>query len=170
MTRLIPGLLLGAMLLGQAATALPAATIIIVRHAERSTAMSTDAPLSAPGMARAKVLAHMLKDAKVSRIFTTEVLRARQTAEPLAAQAHLTPVVIPQSDTDALLSQLRQLGENETVLVVGGTSSVPLIVERLGGGPAAPMPDSEYDRMTVLVTETNGKAHAVTLRYGEPAE
>lgn len=170
MTRLIPRLLLGAMLLCLAAAGLPAATIIIVRHAERSTVMSTDAPLSAAGMARAKVLAHMLKDAKISRIFTTEVLRARQTAEPLAAQLHLTPVVIPQSDTDALLSQLRQLGENDTVLVVGGTSSVPLIVERLGAGPAAPMPDSEYDRMTVLVTEANGKAHAVILRYGEPAE
>jgi hypothetical protein len=94
----------------------------------------------------------------------------RQTAEPLATQLHLTPVLIAQTDTDALVNQLRQLGENETVLVVGGTSSVPLIVERLGGGPAAAMPDSEYDRLTVLVTGADGKARAVTLRYGEPTE
>jgi phosphohistidine phosphatase SixA len=167
MSRLMKRLLFAALL---ACSSLRAATIIIVRHAERSTAMSTDAPLSAAGVTRAKLLAQMLRDAGVGRIFVTEVLRARQTAEPLAAQLHLTPVVIAQKDTDALLSQLRQLGENETVLVVGGTSTVPLIVERLGAGSAVAMPDSEYDRLTVLITSTNGKAHAVVLRYGEPTE
>jgi len=166
----IQKLLLAAILLWPTAAALPAATIIIVRHAERSTTMSTDAPLGAAGMARARLLAQMLRNSGVGRIFVTETLRARQTAEPVAALLHLTPVVIAQSDTDALLSHLRQLGETETVLVVGHTTSVPLIVDRLGGGPAAAMPDSEYDRLTVLVTSPDGKARAVTLRYGEPTE
>jgi len=161
--------LLAAILMWQAAT-LPAATIIIVRHAERSTVMSADAPLSTAGMARAKVLAGMLKDASIGRIFVMDTLRMRQTAEPLAAQLHVTPVVIAQNETDALLSQLRQLPDNETVLVVGGAANVPLIVERLGGGPSAAIPDSEYDRLTVLVTEADGKARAVTLRYGSAPE
>jgi len=162
--------LLFSVLAWSAASVLPAATIIIVRHAERSSAMSTDAPLSAPGMARAKLLAQMLRNAGVGRIFVTDLLRMRQTAEPLATQLHLTPVAVAQNDTEALVNQLRQLGEKETVLVVAGSTTVPAIVERLGGGPVAAMPDSEYDRLTVLVTGADSKTRTVTLRYGEPTE
>lgn len=149
--------------------ALPAATIILVRHAERSSAMSSDAPLSAAGEERAKALAQMLRDAGVEHIFVTEVQRTQQTAAPLAARLHLKPVVIAQKDTDALLARLRALEDDETALVVGHTNTAPLIVEQLGGGKIAPIADSEYDRLIVLVTG-EGKAKVVTLRYGKATE
>lgn len=169
MTRLRK-LLLGAALLCWLPSALAAATIILVRHAERSAAMSSDAPLSPAGEARARLLAQMLRDSGIRRIYVTEVRRTQQTAEPVAAMLHLTPVVIAQKDTDALVSQLGKLGEDETVLVVGHTDTVPAIVERMGGGTAPAMADSEYDRLTVLVTRPNGKAQAVILRYGAETE
>jgi broad specificity phosphatase PhoE len=128
--------------------------------------MSADALLSPAGEERAKLLAQVLKDAGIERIYVTEVRRTQQTAEPIATRLHLTPVVIAQNDTDALVSRLRKLGENETVLVVGHANTVPLIIERLGAGPVPAMPDAEYDRLTVLVTAAHGKAHVVTLRYG----
>jgi broad specificity phosphatase PhoE len=132
--------------------------------------MSADALLTPAGEQRAKLLALLLKDAGVQRIYVTEVRRTQQTAQPVAERLHLTPIVIPQSDTDALIGQLQKLGEDETVLVVGHANTVPLIVERLGAGPAPAMADSEYDRLTVLVTSAHGKPHAVTLRYGNVAE
>jgi broad specificity phosphatase PhoE len=147
-----------------------AATIILVRHAERSSGMSADALLSPAGEERARLLSQVLKDAKIQRIYVTEVRRTQQTAEPIAARLHLTPIVVAKADLDALVSQLRKLGDDETVLVIGHADTVPLIIERLGGESVPAFPDTEYDRLTVLVTGTGGKARVVTLRYGNATE
>lgn len=150
---------------------LPAATIILVRHAERTAGMSADALLSPAGEERAALLSVVLKDAAIRRIFVTEVRRTQQTAEPTARRFHLQPVVIAQKDTDALVNQLKALGEDEPVLVIGHANTVPLIVDRLGGGPAAPMADSEYDRLTIIFTGAPGqKTRVLNLRYGKTAE
>jgi broad specificity phosphatase PhoE len=146
-----------------------AATIILVRHAERISGMSADALLSPAGEERARQLSQVLKDAKIQRIYVTDVRRTQQTAEPIAARLRLKPIVIAKADIDALVSQLRKLGDDETVLVVGHADTVPLIIERLGGSAPA-FPDTEYDRLTVLVTGTGGKAQVVTLRYGNATE
>jgi broad specificity phosphatase PhoE len=156
------------------AAALPsvvsAATVILVRHAERRSAMSADALLSSAGQERARQLSQMLKDAKVQRIYVTEVRRTQQTAEPIAARLHLKPIVIAQKDTDALVRQLRETGDDEVVLIVGHADTVPLIISRLGGAPVAPIRDNEYDRLTVLFTKTGGKTQVLTLRYGTVAQ
>lgn len=146
----------------------PAATIILVRHAERNAGMTADVLLSPQGEQRAKQLAAVLKDANIRAIFTTEVRRVQQTAEPTAQEFHLQPVVIPQKDVDALVSRLQSLPDDETVLVVGHTNTVPLIAERLGGAVPA-LTDAEYDRMIVIVTRGKGKPSILTLRYGDPA-
>jgi broad specificity phosphatase PhoE len=146
-----------------------AATIILVRHAERASAMTADALLSPAGEQRAQQLSRVLKDANIRRIYVTEVRRTQQTAAPLAEVLQITPTVIPQKDTDALLKQLRDTHDDETVLVVGHTNTVPLIVDRLGGGHVPPFTDNEYDRLIILVSGGGGNAHVVTLRYGDEA-
>jgi broad specificity phosphatase PhoE len=78
----------------------------------------------------------------------------------------LKPIVIAKADIDALVTQLRKAGDAETVLVVGHSDTVPLIIDRLGGGAVPAFRDTEYDRLTVLVTGSGGKARVVTLRYG----
>ena len=144
-----------------------AATIILVRHAERNAGMAPDVLLTPQGEERAKQLARVLKDSNIQAIFTTEVRRTRQTADPTAQQFHLQPIVIPQKDVDALLSRLQALPDDETVLVVGHANTVPLLVERLGGGVVPALSDTEYDRMVVVVTRGKGKPAILTLRYGE---
>jgi broad specificity phosphatase PhoE len=151
-------------------SAASAATIIVVRHAERSSAMSADANLSPAGVKRAEELSQMLKDAKIQRIYVTEVRRTQQTAAPTAARLHLKPIVVSQKDTGALVGQLRRLGEDETVLVVGHADTVPGIIERLGGSQTPAFRDNEYDRLTVLVTGRGDKAQVVTLRYGDTGQ
>jgi broad specificity phosphatase PhoE len=146
-----------------------AATIIVIRHADRSSTMSADALLSPAGEERSRQLSGVLKDAKIQRIYVTDVRRTQQTAEPIAAQLHLKPIVIAKQDIDALVSQLRKAGHDETVLVVGHADTVPLIIERLGGGSVPAMRDDEYDRLTVLFLAPGGKAQVLTLRYGNIA-
>jgi len=162
--------LFAAVLLSWLPSALPAATIILVRHAERGSAMTSDVPISSVGEERAVVLSQVLKDTGIQRVFVTALLRTRQTAAPIAIRLHLEPVVIPPDDTDALVSQLRALKEDETALVVGHSDTVPLIIERLGGGKIAPIADSEYDRLIVVVTNLSGKGKVVTLRYGKSTQ
>jgi broad specificity phosphatase PhoE len=144
-----------------------AATIILVRHAERISAMSADSLLSPAGEERARQLSAVLKDAQIQRIYVTEVRRTQQTAAPIAERLHLTPVVIAKDDMDALVSQLQKSGADETVLVVGHADTVPLIIQRLGAGSAPAIRDEEYDRLTVVFLANGGKAQVVTLRYGE---
>jgi broad specificity phosphatase PhoE len=142
----------------------PAATIILVRHAERNAGMAPDVLLTPRGEERARELARVLKDANICAIFTTEVRRTQQTAEPTATEFHLQPIVIPATDIDALVFRLQALPEDQTVLVVGH-NTVPLVVERLGG-TVPPMSDTEYDRMVVVVTGRERKPLILTLRYG----
>jgi len=146
----------------------PAATIILVRHAERNAGMAPDVLLSPAGEQRAKQLARVLKDANIHAIVVTEVKRVQQTAEPTAQQFHLQPVIIPQKDVDTLVSRLQLLPDDETVLVVGHTNTVPLVVERLGGN-VPPLSDAEYDRLIIVVTHGKDKPSILTLRYGEAA-
>ena len=161
--------LAAALLMAGLPLVISAATIILVRHAEIGGAMSAETLLSAAGMERAQVLARMLKDSWIRRIYVTELRRTQQTAEPTATALHLTPTVIAQKDTEALLAALRGLGEDETVLLVGHSTTVPVIVKGLGAGEAPAISEAEYDRLTVLTTYAGGKAHAVILRYGAAA-
>lgn len=147
-----------------------AATIILVRHAERSSGMSADANLSPAGEKRAQELSQVLKDAKIQRIYVTEVRRTQQTAAPTAVRLHLKPIVISQKDTGALVGELRRLGGDETVLVVGHADTLPGIIERLGGGRTPAFRDDEYDRLTVLVTTGGDKARVLLLRYGNTGQ
>jgi broad specificity phosphatase PhoE len=146
-----------------------AATIIVVRHAERNAGMTPDVLLSPQGEERARALARVLRDANIRAIFTTEVRRTQQMAEPTAKEFHLQPAVIPAKDIDALVSRLKALPEDEAVLVVGHSNTVQLVVERLGGAVPA-MPDTEYDRLVVVVTSSKGKPAILTLRYGAITE
>jgi broad specificity phosphatase PhoE len=159
-------ILLLALVYGWLSPGVSAATIILVRHAERISGMSADALLSPAGEERARQLSDVLKDAKIQRIYVTEVRRTQQTAQPIALRLHLKPIVVLKKDIDGLASQLRMAGENETVLVVGHADTVPLIIEGLGAGTIPAFRDAEYDRMTVVFVDSKGKAQVVTVRYG----
>ncbi len=143
-----------------------AATIIVVRHADRTGGMSANALLSPRGEQRARDLARVLRDAHIRAIFTTEVQRTQQTAEPTAREFHLRPTVIPAVNMDLLISRLRALPSDETVLVVGHGNTVPAIVERLGGGTVPPLAETEYDRMIIVVTRGTQRPAVLTLRFG----
>ena len=66
-----------------------ATTIVVVRHAEKSTDDPKDPSLSAAGQQRAQDLRMALKDAGVSDVYVTQYKRTRQTAEPLGVGAGL---------------------------------------------------------------------------------
>src|ERR1051325_8952590 len=110
-------------------------TIILVRHAERQDT-SADSALSAAGLARSQKLAEMFASAGIKAIYTSQFLRTKQTAEPLAKQLGITLTVVPlqskkSNPKEVSEETLRQLVDKimerpgETSLVVGHSNSVP---------------------------------------------
>ena len=137
--------------------AAPAAaqTIFIVRHAERADAgtggamtMATDPDLSEAGKARAEALVSLLKDARITAIYTTQYKRTRQTAEPLAKAIGVALTEVPAADTAGLIAKLKAGGN---ALVVGHSNTVGRVIEQLGATDAVKLGDDDYDNLFVLV-------------------
>lgn len=148
------------------ALALQAQTVFVVRHAERTG--EPDPPLNANGQRRAIALARLLADANVTAFYASEALRAQQTAEPAAKQAGKSIVVLKDKDIEGIVKRVRaDARSGEATLIVGHRSTVPLIVNGLGGGQIPPLGSSEHDRLLILTLLPEGRARLVTLRYGD---
>lgn len=137
-----------------AAPAAAQQTIFVVRHAERADAstggspmMASDPDLSDVGKARAQALASILKDAKITAIYTTQYKRTQQTAEPLAKALGITPTVVPANDMPALIEKLKEGGN---ALVVGHSNTIGQVVAQLSAGDAVKVADDEYDNLFVV--------------------
>lgn len=116
----------------------------LVRHAEKVDE-SKDPPLSLPGRERAEALARILGREGITRIFTTDYLRTRETAAPLAKRLGIEPEVYDPKNLDDLAAKVKSAGG--TVLIVGHSNTTPDAVRALGGEPGDPIADAEYDRL-----------------------
>lgn len=142
-----------------------ARTVILVRHAERAGGAGADVPISEAGKCRAEGLARMLAGSGITAIYTSEVARTQQTAEPVAAKLKVQPKAIPAKEVDGLVSHLRGGAAGVKALVVGHSNTLPEIIQRLGGGAVPPIGDGEYDRMFVVFLSGDDNASVLTLRY-----
>jgi phosphohistidine phosphatase SixA len=149
---------------GLALAAEPVRTVIVVRHAERAGGMGADVGLSEVGQCRAEMLARMLADTGVKHIYTSEVTRTQQTAEPLAKRLTIQPEVVSAKDLDGLLRKLRTGVPGGIALVVGHSNTVPEIIGRLGGA-VPPIGDNEYDRLLIVTLIGGKQTRVVTLHY-----
>jgi probable phosphoglycerate mutase len=142
-------------------TPAPETTIYLVRHAEKQTTPPNDPPLTEAGLARAANLAGMLKPLGIKAVFTSQFLRTKETARPLAEAVGATPIVVDMiSDRSApggiagrsIKALVERILEHrgEAILVVGHSNTLPLIIQGLGGGPVPDIPETEYDNLFIL--------------------
>jgi broad specificity phosphatase PhoE len=147
--------------------------VILVRHAEKAAEPPDDPPLTGAGEERARALAAALRDAGVGAIVTSDTLRARATAEPLARQLHLKPVVVAakgrstEEHVAAVAAEVRR-HSGEVVLVVGHTDTIPGIVAALGGPRLRDVPHTEFANLYLLAPVADGEARLVRATYGAP--
>ena len=135
-------------------------TVFIARHAEKADD-SKDAELSEAGRARAEALANMLRDSKISVIYTTEFKRTQQTAAPLAKALGLTVTTLPAANHAALLAKLRTSTANS--LVVGHGNTIPDVIKALGISEPVNIPEGDYDNLFVVVL--GEKPYMIRLHY-----
>ncbi len=146
------------------------AMIVLVRHADRASNPSNDPPLTTAGAKRSQDLAAVLGDAKLTAIITTQLRRTRETAQPIAAMLGLAadPIYLDPQQQDAhikaVLAALRNRAGG-SVLVVGHSTTVPALIEALGGPHLAVICETVYDNLFVLIP-TSATPFLVKSRYG----
>jgi broad specificity phosphatase PhoE len=139
--------------------------VFLVRHAEKELT-GRDPELSPEGRLRARELASLFADSGIQSIYSSDYLRTRETARPLAEKLGLGITLYDPSEPADLVARLQEPGGRR--LVVGHSNTVPDLVERLGGeGGSAIEEGGEYDRL-YIVTLNEGSVTTVLLRYGKP--
>lgn len=145
--------------------------VVVVRHAEKASNTARDPDLSAAGRARAEALAERLRGLPLAVAYATPFKRTQQTAAP-TAQAQGVELVVrefssrdPDTDAQALREALLRDHRGEAVLVVGHSNTVPAIVEALSGVEVEVMPETEYDRISLVRMAADGSAELSVERY-----
>jgi broad specificity phosphatase PhoE len=137
--------------------------IFIVRHAERVDS-SADSPLSGAGLARAELLATLLKDAGVTVIYSTAFQRTLKTAEPLARLLKIEVTLTPPTPA-ALIDELRTKHPRGVALVVGHSDTMPALLSALGYSEKLTIASDEYSNLFVMVPKETGPPTVLRLRF-----
>jgi len=126
---------------------------------------SRDPELSAAGYIRAATLAHTLRDVELEYIHSTDFIRTRKTAEPVAVTTGLEIEIYDPSDLKGFADDLILSGGRH--LVVGHSNTTPRMVELLGGDSASEINEAnEYDRLYIVTIGLDGRVRTLLLRYG----
>jgi 2,3-bisphosphoglycerate-dependent phosphoglycerate mutase len=126
-------------------------TYYIVRHAEKVTTntMASDVPLSDAGKQRAEALKNILQKENIKHIFSTNFIRTKSTALPLANAINVPVEIYDPKDTN-FISKLKSLDGN--ILIVGHSNTVDDLINSLSGKKEVngDLPDSEYGDLFVV--------------------
>lgn len=154
-----------------------AATLVLVRHAEKAPERSADPPLSDVGHARAKSLARTLGHAGVTTLLHSDLKRTRDTVAPMAEALEIEPEAYDARNLSALVERLSKAKADETIVVAGHSNTTPAVAFAFGvelpeldasaapkGAPFGYLPHDAYDRIHVL-TPGKDAARLVELRY-----
>jgi broad specificity phosphatase PhoE len=150
-------------------------TVYLVRHAEKAAEPAADPPLLEAGTKRAEGLARMLGKAGIKTIYTSQYLRTKQTAEPLAKRLGIAPTVIPvkmsaMNQRELSPQYLTEMAERVysnsggAVLIVGHSNTIPEIIKALGGDIAPAIEETVFDDLFVVTVYAKGKAKVAHLK------
>jgi broad specificity phosphatase PhoE len=135
--------------------------VYIVRHAERAD-QTADPPLSTEGVGRSYKLRDLLKDAGITRIFTSTLQRTIDTAKPLADEIHVAATPVPDAALAARISEARAA---DRVLVVGHSNTIPPLLRALGVDAPITIGDTEYDNLFIVVPRKDGRPVLLRLKF-----
>ena len=163
-----------------AALALPPArleaqgtTVILVRHAEKSSDLQ-DPGLTTAGVARTRALADALQHFRLDGVIVTQYRRTQATAAVVAAARGLVPIVVPADaglvvHADSVAAAIRRFPPHSAVLVVGHSNTLGRIIAALGGPATGSLCDAEYATMFVLtMSEDGAPARLLRASFGAP--
>ena len=143
--------------------------VVLVRSPDRQSGTIADPPVSADGEARAQQLARMFGEGgsagRLDAIYASDDRRAQQTVAPLAERLHRAPVLFSASDIRALHARLLHEHGGETLLVVGGGSTVAQLVQMLAGADTAGAAATDPDALYLVGIPSFGHAQVLSINF-----
>ncbi len=144
---------MGAALLALCVTAWPVTAVaqeavFLIRHAEKAD--GEDPMITEAGRARALRWAGMVADAGIDKVFTSTARRTMETGALIADALGVDTEALDPRDTAGLIDLLSFDHEEDRVLVVGHTETIPDILTYLGATDPVEMPLDDFARMFVV--------------------
>lgn len=146
------------------------ATYILIRHAEKdttakgSTTMQANPQLSSMGQERAKRLITALHEYSLDEIYSTNFIRTKSTALPIAEVSKKEIQLYDHKNLKAFADNLL-LQNNKTILVVGHNTTTPGLANLLlKESKYSSLDESVYNKI-FIVTIQNNIASCKVLEY-----
>lgn len=145
--------------------------IVLVRHGrpdEGHAERPHDPPLAEEGRRQARAAAELLAGEGIARIVTSPLLRARQTAEPLAARLGLVPEVVDGwAEADRHLARYRSVETLKAQGVGEWRRFLDDPVRYMGGDPAS-FRAGVLAAFAALIASGPRDAHVAVFTHGLP--
>jgi broad specificity phosphatase PhoE len=139
-------------------------TVILVRHAEKD--YGDDPNLTPEGQERAERLREMLKNTELAAVYSTDLRRTMQTAEPTAAEKDLRIRIYSPYDLRFFAPQLLRRHRGETILVVGHSNTTPALASLLDPNAEYPrFSELDYTNFYIMTIPQEGDAKLLKLRF-----
>ncbi len=141
-----------------------AKTVYMVRHAEKILE-GDDPMLSVAGTVRSKKLAQILSDKEISHIFSTNTIRTKATAQPLAEASKLEIEIYDAKNHDELVKEIKKRKGN--ILVIGHSNTIHHLANYfVGSAEKFPeLQDIEYDFIFEAKLNADGSASVERKMY-----
>jgi len=127
---------------------------ILFRHAEKTTE-SEDPGLSDEGKNRALAIGSFLQQAGVTRIFSSDYKRTRETVEPVSEDMGIEIEIYDPRDLGDFAKALRDM--SGVIAISGHSNTTPELAALVSGQPTEPMPETEYDRLYTIIRSRGGE-------------
>ncbi len=102
-------------------------SIFLVRHSEKdhTSENSSNLPLSECGEQRSKALSHFLSEVELEAVYSTDFIRTKSTALPIADKKDIEIFLYNEQEIDVLSNHL--LKNRQDALVVGHSNTTGLL-------------------------------------------
>ena len=147
----------------RASTESPPFQIFFVRHAEKSKNDPRDPDLNEEGRARAEQLKYHLAEAGITKIYSTDYKRTKQTVAPIAAALGIETEIYP-TDLVSIAEDLKT-ATTGNILVVGHSNTTPKLINKLLGEERyEKLDESVYNNLFILI-KCGAQFEASTFQY-----
>ncbi len=132
-------------------------TYYFIRHAEkdRSEEGVKNPHLTKKGLLRAQNWAETLKHVPFDAVYSTDYLRTKETAQPVANNKRLTITIYDPRNLDII--KFKEKTKGRTILIVGHSNTTPMFVNQLIGKEKYKQIDDSNNSNLYIVNLCNNK-------------
>lgn len=139
-------------------------TYYLVRHAEKDISDKTNRnpELTETGHTRASNLVSVLKEVKFDEIYSTDYIRTKDTAKPLAEANNLNIILYNPRGVDYQKFMAKTKGK--TVMIVGHSNTTPYFANGILGEELYENLDESVYNNLYIVTVSEGSSSSMVLK------